>query len=195
MGAIRMGAGVEKQEFGKTADGTPVELYTLTNANGLQAKVMTLGAILTELHVPDRQGKLADVVLGFSDLESYLKGHPHFGSTIGRFGNRIAKGRFTLDGKEYKLAINNGPNSLHGGLKGFDKMVWQAEPVSGPDGPAVILAYRPMRENIQQCHSLTYSSMKLTRYCLKVAIVNAPISISWWVSQRRQLISRRYADR
>ena len=137
MGANRMGAGVEKQEFGKMADGTPVELYTLTNANGLQAKVMTLGAILTELHVPDRQGKLADVVLGFSDLDSYLKGHPHFGSTIGRFGNRIAKGRFTLDGKEYKLAVNNGPNSLHGGLKGFDKMIWQAEPVSGPDGPAV----------------------------------------------------------
>ncbi len=132
---------VEKMLFGKTADGTAVDLYVLTNGK-ITAKVMTLGGIVTELHVPDRDGKVADVVLGFDNLDSYLAGHPHFGAITGRFANRIAKGRFTLDGKEYKLAVNNGPNSLHGGLKGFDKVVWKAEDVSGPDGPAVKMSYR-----------------------------------------------------
>jgi aldose 1-epimerase len=122
------GAGVEKKEFGKTPDGTAVEEYTLTNKNGVKAKVITYGAILTELHVPDKDGKLTDVVLGFDDLKGYLAGHPYFGATVGRVANRIAKGKFTLDGKEYKLAVNNGPNALHGGVKGFDKVVWKAEP-------------------------------------------------------------------
>ncbi|MGO9467477.1 MAG: aldose epimerase family protein [Isosphaeraceae bacterium] len=131
---------VERMLFGKTADGTAVDLYVLTNGK-ITAKVMTLGGIVTELHVPDRDGKVADVVLGFDNLDSYLAGHPHFGAITGRFANRIAKGRFTLDGKEYKLAVNNGPNSLHGGLKGFDKVVWKAEDVSGPDGPAVKMSY------------------------------------------------------
>jgi aldose 1-epimerase len=140
-GSERMRAEIDKQDFGKTTDGKPVEIYTLTNANGLKAKVMTYGAILTELDVPDRQGKLADVVLGFGDLESYLRGHPFFGATVGRYANRIAKGKFTLDGKEYKLAVNNGPNSLHGGTKGFDKVVWKAEPVSATDGSAVKFSY------------------------------------------------------
>jgi aldose 1-epimerase len=131
---------VEKMVFGKTADGTSVDLFVLTNGK-ITAKVMTLGGIVTEVDVPDRDGKLADVVLGFDNLESYLAGHPHFGALTGRFANRIAKGRFTLDGKEYKLAINNGPNSLHGGLKAFDKVVWKGEDVSGPDGPAVKMSY------------------------------------------------------
>jgi aldose 1-epimerase len=127
-------------DFGKTPDGTPIDLYVLSNGK-MTAKVMTYGAILTELHVPDRHGKSADVVLGFDNLASYLAGHPHFGATTGRFANRIANGKFTLDGKEYKLAINNGPNSLHGGRKGFDKVVWKAEDASGPGGPAVKLTY------------------------------------------------------
>jgi aldose 1-epimerase len=131
---------VERMDFGKTADGTPVELYVLTNGK-MTAKVMTYGAILTELLVPDRNGKIGDVVLGFDNLASYLAGHPHFGATTGRVANRVAKGTFTLDGKEYKLAINNGPNSLHGGLKGFDKKVWRAEDTSGPAGSAVKLSY------------------------------------------------------
>jgi aldose 1-epimerase len=134
-------ASVRKMDFGKTPDGTPVELYVLTNANGLKAKVMTYGATLTELDVPDRDGQLGDVVLGFDDLEGYLKGHPFFGSTVGRVANRIAKGKFTLDGKEYKLAVNNGPNSLHGGRKGFDKVVWKAEPVQKPDAAAVKFSF------------------------------------------------------
>ena len=131
---------VERMDFGKTAEGTPVELYVLTNGK-MTAKVMTYGAILTELLVPDRNGKIGDVVLGFDNLAAYLAGHPHFGATTGRVANRIAKGQFTLDGKEYKLAVNNGPNSLHGGLKGFDKKVWKAEDASGPAGPAVKLTY------------------------------------------------------
>ena len=108
-----------------------MDLYTLTNANGLVAKVTNYGTIITELHVPDRRGKPGDVVLGFDNLAQYLKGHPCFGCTIGRVANRIAKGRFTLDGKTYALATNNGPNHLHGGLRGFHKVLWQAEPQPG----------------------------------------------------------------
>src|SRR4051794_28593473 len=134
-------AGVQKMDFGKTSDGTPVDLYVLTNAHGVIAKVTNYGAILTELHVPDRNGKLADVVLGFDNLDAYLAGHPHFGATTGRVANRIAKARFTLDGKEYQLAANNGPNALHGGRKGFDKVVWKAEDVLGSAGPAVKFTY------------------------------------------------------
>ena len=126
-----MTAGVRKSSFGKLPDGRAVDLYTLENAGGLVAKVTNYGAIITELHVPDRHGKSGDVVLGFDNLEHYLQKHPYFGSTVGRFANRIAKGRFTLDGKTYTLAINNTPNHLHGGLKGFDKVLWKAEPLTG----------------------------------------------------------------
>jgi aldose 1-epimerase len=126
-----MKAIITKSSFGKLPDGAPVSLYTLINANGLVAKVTDYGTIITELHVPDRQGKLGDVVLGFDNLEQYLKGHPCFGCTVGRVANRIAKGKFTLEGKTYTLAINNGPNHLHGGLKGFDKALWKAEPQAG----------------------------------------------------------------
>jgi aldose 1-epimerase len=135
-------AAMRNMEFGKTSDGTAVDLYVLTNSKGMTAKVMTYGAILTELHVPDRDGKPGDVVLGFDDLRGYLAGHPHFGATVGRVANRIARGRFTLDGKEYHLAVNNGPNALHGGLKGFDKVIWSAEPAEAKDGVAVRFRYR-----------------------------------------------------
>lgn len=114
-----------KAPFGKTADGQEVELYTLTNSHGMTVKISTYGAIVTSVEVPDKNGKLANVNLGFDNLDMYLKGHPYFGAIIGRYGNRIAKGKFTLDGKEYTLAVNNGPNALHGGLKGFDKVVWE----------------------------------------------------------------------
>ena len=126
-----MKANVKKSSFGKLPDGTAVDLFTLTNANGLVAKVANYGAIITELHVPDRQGQLGDIAFGFDNLEQYLKGHPYFGATIGRVANRIAGSQFTLDGQTYKLAVNNGPNSLHGGLKGFDKVVWKATPQKG----------------------------------------------------------------
>jgi aldose 1-epimerase len=133
--------GVTRSPFGKTPDGTPVDLFTLTNANGMVAKVMTYGAILTELKVPDKSGKPGDVVLGFDTLDGYLKGHPYFGATVGRVANRIAKGKFTLNGKEYTLAVNNGPNALHGGKKGFDKVVWAAEQLP-TNAPAVKFVYR-----------------------------------------------------
>jgi aldose 1-epimerase len=133
--------GVEKMAFGKTADGKPVDMYVLSNVKGMKAKVITYGAILTELDVPDRDGKLGDVVLGFDDLKGYLKGHPFFGATVGRVANRIAKGKFTLNGKTYRLATNNGPNSLHGGLKGFDKVLWKAEVAKKKAGAAVKFTY------------------------------------------------------
>jgi aldose 1-epimerase len=141
-GAPEAKAGVRKTPFGKTADGTAVDVYVLTNANGLKAKVITYGAILTELDVPDRAGKSDDVVLGFDDLKGYLAGHPYFGSTVGRVANRIAKGKFKLNGREYKLAVNNGPNALHGGKKGFDKVVWKAEPLEKKGEAAVKFTYR-----------------------------------------------------
>jgi aldose 1-epimerase len=134
-------AGVQKSDFGKTKEGEAVELYTLTNKNGVVAKITSYGGIVTELHVPDKNGQTGDVVLGFKDLDSYLGGHPFFGAIAGRYANRIAKGKFTLDGQEYTLPTNNGPNHLHGGVKGFDKRVWQAEQTQSKDGPALRLRY------------------------------------------------------
>ena len=132
---------VKKEAFGKTKDGKTVEAYTLANKNGLKARIITYGAMLTEMHVPDKNGVLGDVVLGHDNLESYLDGHPYFGVTTGRVANRIAKGRFTLDGKEYTLAINNDPNHLHGGTEGLDKKVWSARVSRSKAGPAVAFSY------------------------------------------------------
>jgi aldose 1-epimerase len=132
-------ATVEKKDFGKTTEGTPVALYVLTNARGMTVRITNYGGIVTELHAPDRDGKFADVVLGFDNLDGYLAGHPYFGCIVGRVANRIARGKFTLEGKEYKLATNNGPNALHGGLKGFDKVVWKAESFRGQGGVGVRL--------------------------------------------------------
>jgi aldose 1-epimerase len=139
-------AGVQKTTFGKTADGTAVDLYTLTNGRGMTARLMTYGAIVTSLEVPDRNGRSAAVVLGFDNLEQYLGKHPYFGAIIGRVGNRIAGGRFKLNGVEYKLATNDGPNHLHGGLKGFDRVVWKAEQVSGGDSAVRFTYVSPDRE-------------------------------------------------
>ncbi len=132
---------VEKIDFGKTREGVAVDQYVLRNANGVVAKVMTYGATLTDLLVPDRNGKVTSVVLGFDRLDGYLAEEPYFGATIGRVANRIAGGTFQLNGQTYKLATNNGANHLHGGLKGFDKVVWRAESHDGDD-PSVTLTYR-----------------------------------------------------
>ena len=134
-------ASVERSNFGTLDDGTVIESFTLRNAKGATARVITYGATLTELRVPDRKGELDDVVLGFDNLKSYRGPHPHFGGTIGRYANRIAKGRFTLDGKEYTLATNNGPNSLHGGNVGFDHRVWKAEALRESHVAAVRFSY------------------------------------------------------
>jgi aldose 1-epimerase len=120
--------GVTRAPYGKMPDGKAVEQFTLTNANGIEVHAISYGGIITSVRVPDRSGASGDIVLGFDDLASYLKGHPFFGTIVGRYGNRIAGGRFTLDGRTYTLATNNGPNHLHGGNVGFDKAVWSAEP-------------------------------------------------------------------
>ncbi|HEX2456226.1 MAG TPA: aldose epimerase family protein [Vicinamibacterales bacterium] len=122
---------VSREPFGKLADGRAVERFTLTNAHGMEVQAITYGGIITSLKVPDRAGKMADVVLGFDSLDGYLTNAPFFGAIIGRYGNRIAKGQFTLDGHTATLVKNNGPNHLHGGTKGFDKQLWTAEPVAG----------------------------------------------------------------
>ena len=132
---------VQRERFGETGDGQPVDIFTLVNRNGLKARIMTYGALLTELHVPDRDGKLGDVVLGFDNLKAYLTGNPYFGCTTGRYANRIAKGKFTLNGVDYQLAANNDPNHLHGGLKGLDKRVWDGIQLASSAGPAVKFTY------------------------------------------------------
>lgn len=132
---------VQKRSFGKTPAGEQVELYTLANSKGMEAAIMTYGGIVVSLKVPDKTGKTGDIVLGFDSLDGYLAGHPYFGAIIGRYGNRIGKGRFRLGGVEYKLARNNGENHLHGGIKGFDKVVWKAREVTAPDGPGLELTY------------------------------------------------------
>jgi len=132
---------IVRTAFGKTHNGVPVELYTLTNRRGMIVKIMNYGATITEIHVPDRHGVMGDVVLGFSSLKPYLDESPYFGATIGRVANRIARGKFTLDGKQYTLAVNNGPNSLHGGKRGFDKVIWHAAPAMTPLGPSVRFSY------------------------------------------------------
>ncbi len=128
---------ITKAAFGATPDGQAVEIYTLTNANGMRMTVATYGAIVVALEVPDRDGNLADVVLGFDSLGDYIKDSPYFGAACGRYANRIAQATFTLDGLEYRLAANDGDNALHGGEKGLDKIVWTAEERQDPEGPAL----------------------------------------------------------
>jgi len=138
----RAGLEVEQKSFGQMPDGREVTLYELTNANGLRARVIDYGAILVSLEVPDRDGKLADVALGFDDLDSYIKRSPLFGATVGRYANRIANARFTLDGTEYKLAANAGKNHIHGGRsKRFDKVMWKGRPFQSSEEAGVRLTY------------------------------------------------------
>jgi aldose 1-epimerase len=126
--------------FGKQGD-TPVQLYTLTNKNGLVAKITNYGATVTELHVPDRAGTLADVVLGFENLDGYITGAPYFGAIVGRVANRIRNAEFTLEGKRYTLEPNDKPHHLHGGRKGWDKVVWNAKAIDTAEGPGLELTY------------------------------------------------------
>jgi aldose 1-epimerase len=132
---------IEKQSFGVLPDGTAVDIYTFTNGRGLKVRLMTYGATLVSLEVPGRNGKPGDIVLGYDSLDGYVQNNPYFGSTVGRYGNRIAKGKFTLDGVTYNLATNNGENHLHGGIKGYDKVVWKAEPLRGDGEVGVKFSY------------------------------------------------------
>ena len=168
---------VAKADFGKTPDGTPVAIYTLQNSKGAEARIMTYGGIVQKLTMPDKTGKFADIVLGFDTLDGYtnakyLGGCPYFGALIGRYGNRIGGAKFSLEGKIYTLATNNGPNSLHGGVKGFDKVVWTAVKADvGPDGPQLVLNYLskdgeegfPGNLNVTATYTLTEdNALKLT---------------------------------
>ena len=131
---------ITEKPFG-SADGQPVTLYTLRNHNGAEVSICNYGGIVQSLKVPDRNGNIGDVVLGFDNVEDYIKGSPYFGALIGRYGNRIAKGKFTLDGHEYTLATNNPPNALHGGVKGFDKVIWTPRAYDSAEGPSLELTY------------------------------------------------------
>ena len=132
---------IKKESFGKTGEGRPIDLYTFTNSHGLEVRAMSYGGIIVSLRVPDKNGNLDDVVLGFEKLQGYLEKNLYFGAIIGRYGNRIARGKFTLDGVKFSLARNDGPNSLHGGLKGFDKAIWQAQPFENQQGVGVNFTY------------------------------------------------------
>ncbi len=131
---------IQEEPFG-TADGQPVSLWILRNAHGAEARICNYGGIVVSLKVPDRNGAFGDVVLGYDKLDDYVKNSPFFGALIGRYGNRIARGKFTLDDVTYTLATNNYPNALHGGPKGFDKRVWQGQAFDGPAGPSLVLNY------------------------------------------------------
>jgi aldose 1-epimerase len=131
---------IGQAEFGRVGE-TSVQIYTLTNVHGIEARIMTYGAALVSLKTPDRGGKLQNILLGFDSLGPYVAGVPYFGATVGRYANRIAGGRFALDGKSYQLPQNNGPNSLHGGNRGFDKRVWTAHPMETRAGASLRLTY------------------------------------------------------
>jgi aldose 1-epimerase len=131
---------MKKEKFG-SVQGNAVTLYTLTNSNGLEVRATNFGGIIVSVRTPDKQGRMDDIVLGFDDLQGYLDNKPYFGAIIGRYANRIAAARFTLDGVQYSLAANNGPNSLHGGIKGFNKVVWSAEPFENFTGVGLIFTY------------------------------------------------------
>ncbi len=130
-----------KERFGKTLDGIEVYVYTLKNAGGMEARITNYGGILISLKVPDRSGKLDDVVLGYDSLSQYISNSPYFGAIVGRYANRIGKAKFILNGHDYALAANNGPNSLHGGIKGFDKVVWNVNGVDSKPGKSLALTY------------------------------------------------------
>jgi aldose 1-epimerase len=154
---------ITKAAFGAAEDGAPVDIYTLQNANGVRVRVTNYGGTITSWLAPDRRGEFGDVVLGCDTLDGYRGATAYFGCIVGRYANRIAKGRFTLNGVTRALALNNGPNSLHGGLRGFDKVVWRAKASASPEGPALELSYLskdgeegfPGNLHVQALHTLT----------------------------------------
>ncbi len=165
-------ATMSSSSFGKLSDGQEIDLYTLTNTQGVEAQIMNFGAILVSLKVPDKNGNSENIVLGFDNLKDYVEDSPYFGATVGRFANRIAKGKFTLDGTEYSLATNNDPNHLHGGTKGFDKAVWKADQAGAVDGVALSLTYTspdgeenyPGELRIEVIYTLTNANELIIQY-------------------------------
>ena len=163
-------AGVTREAFGKDGEGAAVESFTLRNKAGAEVKAITFGAIITSIRVPDRTGALADIVLGFDTVDGYVKEHPYFGALVGRYGNRIARAAFTLDGQTYRLAANNGPNHLHGGVRGFDKYTWAAEVLPNATGVAFTRTSAdgeegyPGRLNVRVSYILSDASELLIEY-------------------------------
>lgn len=163
---------IDHAAFGAAPNGETVQLYTLTNANGCRARIMSYGAIVVSLEVQDHVGKLDDVVLGYNELADYIEINPYFGAIVGRYGNRIAKGQFDLSGKSYQLAVNNGENHLHGGLVGFDKVNWNSESVRKEDAVGVRLTYfspdeeegYPGNVNIEVVYLLTNRDELVVQY-------------------------------
>lgn len=163
---------ITEAPFGQAPDATPVSLFSLSNAQGMQIKITNFGGIITEIHVPDKAGEFADVTLGFATIEPYYEDAPYFGALIGRFGNRIAAGKFTLDGKTYQLAANNGVNHLHGGVMGFDKVVWTATPFTTDNSVGLTLKYLsvdgdqgyPGNLQVTVVYELTNNNEILTKY-------------------------------
>jgi aldose 1-epimerase len=141
MSQSAVGADAKRVSFGELSDGRKIEAVELSNSNGVSARIITVGATLQALSVPDKQGKSADIVLGYRTAAEYLSRPQYFGVTVGRYANRIAKGKFTLDGKAYTLATNDGPNHLHGGAKGFDKVVWQIDSAKSGSPASVVMSY------------------------------------------------------
>jgi len=175
--------GVTRSAFGTTPEGEAVEAFTLANPNGIEVRAITYGGIITSLTTPDREGRSGDIVLGFETLDPYVQGSPYFGSIIGRYGNRIAGGRFTLDGETYALATNNGPNHLHGGERGFDKVVWQGEPFQNDSAVGVVFTYTspdgeegyPGNLNVQVTYTLTDANQLVFDY---LATSDAPTPVN-----------------
>jgi len=163
---------VSQASFGSSVTGAPANLFTLSNANGLIVKITNFGGIITEIYAPDKNGVFTDVNLGFDHIEPYYKDAPYFGALIGRFGNRIARGKFTLDGKTYQLDINDGNNHLHGGLVGFDKVVWDASPFETENSVGIRLNYLsvdgdqgyPGNLNVTVVYELTNANEILVKY-------------------------------
>lgn len=172
-----------EQPFGKTKSGEAAALYILTNGNGMRACISDFGATLVSLLVPDRTGQSQNIVLGFDDLKDYERDGPYFGATVGRYANRIAHGRFTLDGIEYQLPVNNGPNSLHGGITGFDKRLWQAVARMSPKGPELVLSCTSMdgeegypgEVKLQVTYTLRHDNALAIRYA---AVTDKPTVIA-----------------
>ncbi len=154
---------VVRAPFGVLPSGDSVHVFTLTNGQGVELRAIDYGALVISLRTPDRDGTLGDIVLGYDSIDGYLKSTPYFGALVGRYANRIAKGQFTLDGATYRLAVNNGPNALHGGLKGFDKVMWRAATKDDSTGVGVVFSYTskdgeegyPGTVNVQVTYSLT----------------------------------------
>jgi len=165
---------IQPREFGTLPSGERVDEYTLTNAQGLTLKVITYGGIVTQLHVPDRHGRMADVVLGFDNLEQYLAGHPYFGCITGRVAGRLTRGQFSLNGKEYTLARNDPPNHLHGGQVGFDKRLWRAEALAANENRLRLSYHSPDGEegypgNVQV--QVTYALTDTNEFVMEYAAV------------------------